>query len=75
MLQPAPLRPPRPRAPLLGCDPGIRYWDPPTNLLESPAQINLHDAVKGVIEYKDPASGKEYKLAGKGAIMVMRPRG
>lgn len=44
------------------------------SLLPRP-QINLHDAVKGVIEYKDPSSGKEYKLNGRGAIMVMRPRG
>lgn len=38
-------------------------------------QINLNDAVKGAIEYTDPRTGKEYRVQGKGAIMVMRPRG
>ncbi|GAB4816176.1 hypothetical protein N2152v2_003222 [Parachlorella kessleri] len=38
-------------------------------------QLNLHEAVTGSIQFKDPNSGKEYKLKDKTAIMVMRPRG
>ncbi|HLT77112.1 MAG TPA: malate synthase A [Ferrovibrio sp.] len=45
-------------------------WD---NLIDG--QINLIDANKGVIEYRDPASGKEYRLGPKPATLFVRPRG
>eukprot|EP00887_Chlorella_sp_A99_P003215 scaffold9.g3215.t1 len=39
-------------------------------------QLNLHDAVRRTISYKDPASGKDYALReGELAVMVCRPRG
>ncbi|PEJ31392.1 malate synthase A [Bacillus pseudomycoides] len=37
-------------------------------------QINLRDAVKGTISYKNP-SGKEYRLSDKTAVLIVRPRG
>jgi malate synthase len=43
------------------------------NLIEG--QINLRDAVAGTITYSDPASGKNYKLASKTAVLFVRPRG
>ncbi len=38
-------------------------------------QINLRDANLGVIEFKDAASGKEYKLKSPHAVLMVRPRG
>ena len=38
-------------------------------------QLNLIDANKGTIEFKDAASGKEYKLKDKTAVLLVRPRG
>jgi len=38
-------------------------------------QINLCDAVRRTIEFKDPASGKEYRLNEKTATLIVRPRG
>ncbi|MFO1058680.1 MAG: malate synthase A [Dongiaceae bacterium] len=43
------------------------------NLLDG--QLNLRDAVRGTIAFTDPASGKDYKLAGKTAVLLVRPRG
>jgi malate synthase len=43
------------------------------NLLDG--QINLRDAVAGTIAYSDSASGKNYKLAPKRAVLFVRPRG
>ncbi|MCA9875088.1 MAG: malate synthase A, partial [Anaerolineales bacterium] len=38
-------------------------------------QINLRDAVRGTITYKDPNSGKFYQLNEKTAVLMVRPRG
>jgi malate synthase len=38
-------------------------------------QINLRDANARTIEFKDAASGKEYKLKDKTAVLLVRPRG
>ncbi|NMM44428.1 malate synthase A [Rhodospirillaceae bacterium KN72] len=38
-------------------------------------QINLRDAVNRSIDFKDPASGKEYALKDKTAVLLVRPRG
>jgi malate synthase len=38
-------------------------------------QINLADAVRRAITYRDPASGKHYHLAEKTAVLLVRPRG
>jgi malate synthase len=38
-------------------------------------QSNLRDAVAGTIRFSDPASGKEYKLNDKTAVLLVRPRG
>ncbi|MGH7005056.1 MAG: malate synthase A, partial [Alphaproteobacteria bacterium] len=38
-------------------------------------QINLADAVRKTIGFRDPISGKEYRLAGKTAVLLVRPRG
>jgi malate synthase len=43
------------------------------NLIEG--QINLRDAVAGTIGFSDPASGKQYKLNEKTAVLLVRPRG
>jgi malate synthase len=43
------------------------------NLIEG--QINLRDAVAGTIDFSDPASGKQYKLSEKTAVLMVRPRG
>ena len=45
-------------------------WD---NQLEG--QINLGDAAAGTIEFTDPRSGKEYRLAEKTATLLVPPRG
>ena len=37
-------------------------------------QINLRDAIRGKIEYVSP-EGKEYRLEGKQAVLLVRPRG
>ena len=44
-----------------------------TNLVEG--QINLRDAIAGTIAFSDPASGKQYKLNAKTAVLLVRPRG
>src|SRR5687768_3053370 len=38
-------------------------------------QINLADAVRRKITFRDPASGKDYRLAEKTAVLLVRPRG
>jgi malate synthase len=38
-------------------------------------QINLVDAVRREITYRDPASGKEYRLNDRTATLLVRPRG
>ena len=43
------------------------------NLLDG--QINLRDAVRRTITYADPATGKQYKLNEKVAVLFVRPRG
>jgi malate synthase len=43
------------------------------NLLDG--QINLFDAIRRTITYADPASGKQYKLIAKPAVLFVRPRG
>ncbi len=43
------------------------------NLIEG--QINLRDAVAGTIAFSDPASGKQYKLNERTAVLLVRPRG
>jgi malate synthase len=45
-------------------------WD---NVIEG--QINLRDAVRRTITFTDPASGKNYKLNEKPAVLFVRPRG
>ena len=45
-------------------------WD---NLLHG--QVNLRDAVRRVIAYRDPQSGKEYGLRPQIATLMVRPRG
>jgi malate synthase len=44
-----------------------------SNLIEG--QINLRDAIRGTIDFTDPASGKHYKLNDKIAVLFVRPRG
>jgi malate synthase len=44
-----------------------------TNLIEG--QRNLRDAVRRKLTFEDPASGKQYKLNEKTAVLVVRPRG
>jgi len=44
-----------------------------TNLIEG--QLNLRDAVRRKLTFEDPASGKQYKLNEKTAVLVVRPRG
>ena len=43
------------------------------NLLDG--HINLRDAVRRSITYADPATGKQYKLNEKVAVLFVRPRG
>ncbi len=38
-------------------------------------QINLADYWSGQIDFTDPESGKDYKIAGKPAVLLVRPRG
>ena len=38
-------------------------------------QITLYKAIRRELDYKDPVSGKEYKLSDKIATLVVRPRG
>ncbi len=45
-------------------------WD---NQIEG--QLNLIDAVRRTITFTDPGSGKDYRLAGKSAVLIVRPRG
>jgi malate synthase len=45
-------------------------WD---NVVEG--QINLLDYWLGQIDFTDPESGKDYKIAGKPAVLIVRPRG
>jgi len=43
------------------------------NLLDG--QINLRDAIRRTITYSDPATGKQYKLNDKTAVLFVRARG
>jgi len=43
------------------------------NMVEG--QINLRDAVFGTIAYTNPVNGKQYALADKTAVLLVRPRG
>ncbi len=45
-------------------------WD---NLIDG--QINLRDAIRRTITYTDPATGKQYKLNDKTAVLFVRARG
>ncbi|HYD18578.1 MAG TPA: malate synthase A [Patescibacteria group bacterium] len=47
----------------------------PTWANQIAGQINLRDANDRVIDYRDAASGKEYKLKDKTAVLLVRPRG
>jgi len=38
-------------------------------------QVNLMDAVRRTISYSDPATGKDYKLNERTAVLLVRPRG
>jgi malate synthase len=44
-----------------------------SNLLDG--HINLRDAIRRTISYADPATGKQYKLNDKVAVLFVRPRG
>jgi malate synthase len=44
-----------------------------SNLIEG--QINLRDAIRRTITYSDPATGKQYKLNDKTAVLFVRARG
>ena len=44
-----------------------------SNLIEG--HVNLIDAVRKTITYRDPASGKDYKLNPQLAVLLVRPRG
>jgi len=44
-----------------------------TNMVEG--QFNLADAVRRTIGFTDPASGKDYRLNDKTAVLFVRPRG
>ncbi len=44
-----------------------------TNLIEG--QINLRDAIRRTITYADPATGKQYRLNDRVAVLFIRPRG
>jgi malate synthase len=43
------------------------------NLIEG--QCSLLDAVRRTLEYRDPATGKEYRLGERLAVLLVRPRG
>jgi malate synthase len=43
------------------------------NLIEG--QINLSDAIRRAIDFTDPDSGKRYRLGGRTATLMVRPRG
>ena len=43
------------------------------NVIEG--QINLLDYWMGQIDFTDPENGKEYKITGKPAVLIVRPRG
>ena len=43
------------------------------NLIEG--QLNLRDAVRRRLAFDDPATGKQYRLNEKTAVLVVRPRG
>ena len=43
------------------------------NLIDG--HINLRDAIRRTITYADPATGKQYKLNDKPAVLFIRPRG
>jgi malate synthase len=43
------------------------------NLIEG--QINLRDAIRRRIDFTDPDSGKRYRLQGRTATLLVRPRG
>ncbi|MGB6722753.1 MAG: malate synthase A [Terracidiphilus sp.] len=43
------------------------------NLIEG--QINLYDAIRRAISFADPATGKQYKLIEKPAVLFVRARG
>jgi malate synthase len=47
----------------------------PTWANQMDGQINLMDAVRRTITYTDPASGKNYKLNERTAVLLVRPRG
>ena len=47
----------------------------PTWLNVLSGQVNLQDAVRGTIAWKDPASGKAYRLNDRTATLIVRPRG
>jgi malate synthase len=38
-------------------------------------QVNLMDAIRRTISYSDPATGKNYKLNERTAVLLVRPRG
>jgi malate synthase len=38
-------------------------------------QANLRDAVAGTLRHTDPATGKEYRLGARTAVLCVRPRG
>ncbi len=43
------------------------------NLVEG--QVNLRDAIRRTIAFSDPATGKEYRLGERVAVLMARPRG
>jgi malate synthase len=43
------------------------------NMVEG--QVNLKDRWAGRIDFKDPSSGKEYRVSDKPAALIVRPRG
>ncbi|MDE1153290.1 MAG: malate synthase A [Micavibrio sp.] len=47
----------------------------PTWFNQISGQANLRDANNGSIHFADAASGKEYKLKDKTAVLIVRPRG
>jgi len=47
----------------------------PTWANQIDGQINLMDAVRRTITYTDPATGKEYRLNQRTAVLLVRPRG
>jgi malate synthase len=47
----------------------------PTWANQIEGQLNLMDAVRRTITYADPATGKDYKLNARTAVLFVRPRG